>query len=210
MSLRPNILKPRGEQRDGQAIRNTQRTWFLAHRDAHRHDDHGDPRRYRGSNVRRIQAQRTGRPRPDLSANGPSAQRTYYVDYQAYSTDVAILRKIESQLAFNTTDARQSGVMAAVGGTPANQAVVLVSTSQSGNQFCLMNVATTLTAGVNGQTAPGTYYKKNPAKVTTSPDGGRDGPVRHLRLPGNRRRLEVEQYVTLRIQAQSPKRRWRH
>jgi hypothetical protein len=82
---------------------------------------------------------------------------------------VAILRKIESQLAFNTTDARQSGVMAAVGGTPANQAVVLVSTSQSGNQFCLMNVATTLTAGVNGQTAPGTYYKKNPAKVTTPP-----------------------------------------
>ena len=98
-----------------------------------------------------------------------SAQRTYYVDYQAYTTDEAILRQIESQLAFDTTDARESGVMAAVGGAPADQAVVLVSTSESGNQFCLMNVATTLTSGVNGQTAPGTYYKKNSAKVTTPP-----------------------------------------
>jgi len=100
---------------------------------------------------------------------GLSAQRTYYVDYQAYSTDVAILRKIESQLKFTTTDAKQSGVMAAVGGTPANQVVVLVSTSASGSQFCLMNVATTLTAGVNGQTQPGTYYKTNPVKVTVPP-----------------------------------------
>ena len=100
---------------------------------------------------------------------GLSAQRTYYVDYQAYTTDEAILRQIESQLSFDTTDARESGVMAAVGGTPANQAVVLVSTSESGNQFCIMNVATTLTAGVNGVTAPGTYYKKNPNPVTTPP-----------------------------------------
>ena len=98
-----------------------------------------------------------------------SAQRTYYVDYQAYTTSVAILRQIESQLAFNTTDARQSGVMAAVGGTPASQAVVLVSTSESGNQFCLMNIATTLTSGVNGQTAPGTYYKKTTGTVATPP-----------------------------------------
>jgi len=108
---------------------------------------------------------------------GLSAQRTYYVDYQAYTTDVGTLRQIESQLDFETTDARESGVMAAVGGTPAEQAVVLVSTSESGNQFCLMNIATTLTAGVNGQTAPGTYYKKiedvatPPIAVTTGQCG---------------------------------------
>ena len=98
-----------------------------------------------------------------------SAQRTYYVDYQTYTIDATTLKKIESQLSFTTTDAKQSGVMGALGGTPANQAVVLVSTSESGNQFCLMNIATALTAGVNGQTQPGTYYKKNTAKVTTPP-----------------------------------------
>ena len=100
---------------------------------------------------------------------GLSAQRTYYVDYQAYTTDEAILRQIESQLAFDTTDAKQSGVMAAVGGTPGDQAVVLVSTSESGNQFCLMNIATTLSSGVNGQSAPGTYYKKTTGSVATPP-----------------------------------------
>jgi type IV pilus assembly protein PilA len=100
---------------------------------------------------------------------GLSAQRTYYVDYQEYTTDQGVLRQIESQLKFNTTDAREQGVMAAVGGNPANQVVVLVSTSESGSQFCLMNVATTLTAAVNGITAPGTYYKKNPATVDTPP-----------------------------------------
>lgn len=101
--------------------------------------------------------------------SGLSAQRTYYVDYQEYTTDAGILRQIESQLSFTTTDATQSGVMAAVGGDPANQVVVLVSTSESGNQFCLMNVATTLNAAVNSVTAPGTYYKKNPATVSTAP-----------------------------------------
>jgi len=100
-----------------------------------------------------------------------SAERTYYVDYQAYTTSVAILRQIESQLSFTTTDAAASGVMAAIQlTTPANQAVVLVSTSESGGQYCLMNIATTLNApGVNGETAPGTYYKKTIGTVATPP-----------------------------------------
>ena len=54
-----------------------------------------------------------------------------------------------------------------------------------------MNVATTLTAGVNGQTAPGTYYKKNPAAGDNPSDRRRDGPVRHLRLRDHRSRLVV-------------------
>jgi prepilin-type N-terminal cleavage/methylation domain-containing protein len=105
-----------------------------------------------------------------------SAERTHYVDYQKYTADAALLREIESQLDFTTTDADVSGVMAAVGGTAAGspslteQAVVLVSTSESGAQYCLMNVATTLAApGVNGVTAPGTYYRKNPSPVTSPP-----------------------------------------
>jgi type IV pilus assembly protein PilA len=99
---------------------------------------------------------------------GLSAQRTYYVDYQEYTTDTGVLRQIESQLKFTTTDASEQGVMAAVTGNPANQVVVLVSTSESGNQFCLMNIATTLAAPVNGRTAPGTYYKKTEG-VSTPP-----------------------------------------
>jgi len=107
---------------------------------------------------------------------GLSAERTHYVDYQKYTTDSGLLRQIESQLDFATTDAKVSGVMAAVGGAAAGsptlteQAVVLVSTSESGAQYCIMNVATSLAApGVNGKVAPGTYYLKNPNTVTTAP-----------------------------------------
>jgi len=104
-----------------------------------------------------------------------SAERTHYVDYQKYTTDTALLREIESQLSFTTTDAKVKGVMAATAGTaagtpaPTEQAVVLVSTSESGAQFCMMNVATTLAGAVNGIVAPGTYYKRNPNPVTTPP-----------------------------------------
>jgi prepilin-type N-terminal cleavage/methylation domain-containing protein len=107
---------------------------------------------------------------------GLSAERTHYVDYQRYTSDAAVLRQIESQLDFATTDAKENGVMAAVGGAAAGsptlteQAVVLVSTSESGAQFCLMNIATTLAPpGVNNRTAPGTYYRKNPNPVSTPP-----------------------------------------
>ena len=104
-----------------------------------------------------------------------SAERTHYVDYQKYTTDPVLLREIESQLSFTTTDAKLKGVMTATAGTalgtpaPTEQAVVLVSTSESGAQFCIMNIATTLTGDVNGKHDPGTYYKKNINPVTTPP-----------------------------------------
>jgi type IV pilus assembly protein PilA len=95
-----------------------------------------------------------------------SAERTHYIDYQQYTTDQAALRKIESNLTWNTTDATQNGVMAAV--DAASQVVVLVSTSKSGSQFCIMNIAQDLGAAVNGQTLAGTYYAKKDG-VATAP-----------------------------------------
>jgi len=97
-----------------------------------------------------------------------SAERTYYVDFQEYTTDAVALRKIEPNIDWTTTDATASGVMVALSGTPP-QVVVLVSTSKSGNQYCIMNIAADLGTPVNGQTLAGTYYLKNPSTVTTPP-----------------------------------------
>jgi type IV pilus assembly protein PilA len=97
--------------------------------------------------------------------SGLAAERTYYIDYQEYTTDATALRRIESGLDWTTTDASSNGVMAALDAT--EQVVVLVSTSVSGNQFCIMNIAQDLAAGsVNGQTAAGTYYARNPNPVS--------------------------------------------
>ena len=93
-----------------------------------------------------------------------SAQRTHYIDYQQYSTDQAALRKIESNLTWDTTDATQNGVMAALGAS--SQVVVLVSTSKSGNQFCIMNIAQDMGSAVNGETLAGTYYAKTTGVTT--------------------------------------------
>jgi prepilin-type N-terminal cleavage/methylation domain-containing protein len=104
-----------------------------------------------------------------------SAERTHYVDYQKYTNNSVLLREIETQLNFTTSDAKLSGVKAVTAGSSigpppvTEQAVVLVSTSESGAQFCLMNIATTLSANLNGFSAPGTYYAKNPNPVTTPP-----------------------------------------
>lgn len=112
-----------------------------------------------------------------------AAERTYYVDYQTYTTDATALRAIESNLDWSTTDADVEGVMGAISGT---QVVVLVSTSQSGKQFCIMNIAADVGTAVNGQTAAGTYYATNPAEVTTPPTSvttgqcGTTGYVRSL------------------------------
>jgi type IV pilus assembly protein PilA len=92
-----------------------------------------------------------------------SAERTYYVDYQEYTADAAALRKLEPNIDYTTTDGEAQGVMVAL--DPTNQVVVLVSTSQSGNQFCIMNIAADLGTPVNGQTAAGTYYARNPTPV---------------------------------------------
>jgi type IV pilus assembly protein PilA len=97
-----------------------------------------------------------------------AAERTHYVDFQEYTTDANALRKIEGTLNYATTDAEAQGVMAATSGTPP-QVVVLVSTSKSDSQFCLMNIAQDLGTAVNGQNKAGLYYKKNPSPVTTPP-----------------------------------------
>jgi type IV pilus assembly protein PilA len=123
-----------------------------------------------------------------------SAERTHYVDYQKYTNNAVLLREIETQLDFTTTDAKVSGVKAATTGTslgtPAvtEQAVVLVSTSESKTQFCLMNISTTLNAAVNGFSVPGTYYKKNPSPVTTPPTSvttGQCGTSGYTLIEGN-------------------------
>lgn len=97
-----------------------------------------------------------------------SAERTYYVDFQEYTTDAARLGQIEPDVDFSTTDAEVEGAMVIVGDP---QVVVLVSTSQSGAQFCIMNIAADrpVASAVNGQYRAGTYYRRNPATVTTPP-----------------------------------------
>jgi type IV pilus assembly protein PilA len=97
-----------------------------------------------------------------------AAERTYYVDFQEYTTDATALRKLEGTLNYATTDAEAQGVMVAKSGTPP-QVVVLVSTSKSDGQFCLMNIAQDLPTAVNGQKNAGLYYKKNPSPVATPP-----------------------------------------
>lgn len=96
-----------------------------------------------------------------------SAERTYYVDFQRYISSTASaadaqtpLARIEPDVNFTTSDAAQDGATAAVGGPAGqtDQVVVIVSTSQSTNRFCIMNVAAQLSAAFNGVTAPGTYY----------------------------------------------------
>lgn len=98
-----------------------------------------------------------------------AAERTRYVDFQSYTADPAALRTLEPNLNFTTTDAAQNGVMAAVSAGTDPQTVVLVSTSESDGQFCIMNIAADLTAAVNGQTLAGTYYRRNPSTVATPP-----------------------------------------
>ena len=90
-----------------------------------------------------------------LVRSGLSAERTYYVDHQAYTTDAAALRRIEPNLNVATTDADQNGVMVAVVNP---QVVVVTSTSRSGRRFCIRHIAVDQTAAVNGQTLAGSYY----------------------------------------------------
>ena len=91
-----------------------------------------------------------------------SAERTNYVDYQTYTTDQTKLRAIEPNIVWSTTDAKIGGVMVVT--DLAGAAVVLVSTSASGNQFCIMSLATDVS--LNGQTTAGTYYGKKTGTVS--------------------------------------------
>ena len=94
------------------------------------------------------------------------AERTYYVDFQQYTTDVNALRAIEPNTDYTTTDAAANGAMPALSNP---QVVTLVSTSKSGKQFCIMSIASDQGAAVNGQTLAGTYYGKNAGPVSPPP-----------------------------------------
>lgn len=101
-----------------------------------------------------------------------SAERTYYVDFQAYTTDQNKLRAIEPNVVWDSTDGKIGGVMVAT--NAAGNGVVLVSTSASGNVFCIMNLATDVSLG--GQSQAGTYYGSTaastpPTSVTTDQCG---------------------------------------
>ncbi|HYN36637.1 MAG TPA: prepilin-type N-terminal cleavage/methylation domain-containing protein [Actinomycetota bacterium] len=103
-----------------------------------------------------------------------AAERTYYVDFQQYTTNAADLNQIEPQLNFATTEAEADGVMVAVSGT---QTVVMSSTSALGSQFCIMNIAEDIGSPVNGEDEAGTYYATGPdvssppTSITTSQCG---------------------------------------
>lgn len=55
--------------------------------------------------------------------------------------------------------------MVATSGAPP-QVVVLVSTSKSGKQMCIMNLAADVVTAVNGRTAAGTYYARKAGTVS--------------------------------------------
>lgn len=103
-----------------------------------------------------------------------AAERTYYVDFQQYTTNAADLNQIEPQLNFATTEAEADGVMVATSGT---QTVVMASTSALGSQFCIMNIAEDIGSPVNGEDEAGTYYATGPdvssppTSITTSQCG---------------------------------------
>lgn len=91
--------------------------------------------------------------------NGLTAEKTYYVDTQAYllddvAADAATLKGIESALSWNSPVGATRGVDVIVVGAAVlaadNGCVILQSDSKSGTQFFLMDIA----AG-NGA---GTYY----------------------------------------------------
>jgi type IV pilus assembly protein PilA len=91
--------------------------------------------------------------------NGLTAEKTFYVDNQAY-TEVADpdLKDIEASLDFAQDDASLRGVLPTLAGAQAaddNQAVCLQSKSKSGTMFALVDVA----SGANA----GAWYKSNAA-----------------------------------------------
>jgi type IV pilus assembly protein PilA len=92
--------------------------------------------------------------------NALTAEKTYYVDNQAYSSDVTAtgaLKGIETALNWGTSDASQRGVTVAALGDAVNASdhgcVILESLSKSGTDFFLMDIATGAGAG--------TYYGTN-------------------------------------------------
>jgi type IV pilus assembly protein PilA len=89
--------------------------------------------------------------------SGLAAERTYYVDYQEYTTDVPSLDKIEPNIDWASSNGDAQGVKTVL--DTSKQAVVLVSWSKSNTLFCIMNIAVTGTS-LNGQSTAGTFYKR--------------------------------------------------
>jgi type IV pilus assembly protein PilA len=90
--------------------------------------------------------------------NGLTAEKTYYVDNQAYTETVADLTPIESSLDFATNDASVRGVEPLLAGAAAandDQAICLQSLSKSGVMFGLVDVS----SGANA----GAWYSKDSA-----------------------------------------------
>jgi type IV pilus assembly protein PilA len=83
--------------------------------------------------------------------NALTAEKTYYVDNQAYTATVADLQDIESALNFASADASARGVLPFVVAGD-DQVVILQSASKSGTTFCLADIA--------GLADAGTYYAK--------------------------------------------------
>ena len=84
--------------------------------------------------------------------NALTAEKTYYVDNQAYTATAADLQDIESSLDFATADATARGVLPFVVAGD-DQVVILQSESASGTTFCLGDIA--------GLSDAGTYYAKS-------------------------------------------------
>jgi type IV pilus assembly protein PilA len=91
--------------------------------------------------------------------NGLTAEKTFYVDNQAYTeTASPDLSDIEASLDFTTNDASVRGVEPVLAGAQAandDQAVCLQSKSKSGTMFALVDVASGANAGAwyNSDTA---------------------------------------------------------
>ena len=82
--------------------------------------------------------------------NALTAEKTYYVDKQAYTETATDLTPIESSLDFTGTDAATHQVQPLLAGAQAasdNQAVCLQSKSKSGTMFGLVDVSSGTNAG---------------------------------------------------------------
>lgn len=96
--------------------------------------------------------------------NALTAEKTYYVDTQAYVDNVGAgltaLQGIESSLDWTLDDGWTRGVD--VESLEAgNNGVLLRSESKSGTWFCLMDLARDVTLAYEGKTTAGTYYAKS-------------------------------------------------
>ena len=89
--------------------------------------------------------------------NALTAEKTYYVDNQVYTTDTTALGGIESALDFSTDNGWQRGVVVE-GLSDSDNGVLLRSESKSGSYFCLLDLARTPAAAVEGKSAAGTYF----------------------------------------------------